>query len=127
MKPTFRPLAFDTLDVRTTLGTAASSSGRMSAADPASKLERNYPAMAQAIRLLWGYPEMNEYFSKLWLADDRSEPIDPEVMADLMLLARVHQDLVPTRPAASMASIYGTAYGQQRSRRDIWGDSPRVR
>lgn len=83
--------------------------------------------MANAIRLLWGYPEMNEYFAKLWLADGRAEPIDPEVMADLMLLARVHQDILPARPKSSLSSIYGTAYGERPARRDVWGDSPRVR
>lgn len=83
--------------------------------------------MANAIRLLWGYPEMNEYFDKLWLADGRAEPIDPEVMADLMLLARVHQEIVPVRPKASPSSIYGSAYGERRSKPDVWGTAPRVR
>jgi hypothetical protein len=70
---------------------------------------------------------MNEYFDKLWLANDRSDPIDPEVMADLMLLARVHQDVVPTRPKGSVSSIYGSAYGERPAKHDVWGNAPRVR
>jgi hypothetical protein len=73
-----------------------------------SALEARYPAIALAITLLWGYPEMNDYFSKLWLSDGQSEPIDPEAMADLMLLARIHQHLAPTRPQRSMATMLGT-------------------
>jgi hypothetical protein len=132
MKPPIRTYAFDSLDVRASSAAVAQrsqavSSERSNRTDPASKLERNYPAIARAIGLLWGYPEMNEYFDKLWLADDRSEPIDPEVMADLMLLARVHQDVVPTRPKTSVASIYGSAYGERPAKHDVWGSAPRVR
>jgi hypothetical protein len=132
MKPPIRSYTFDSLDVRSSLGVGVPrsqpfSSERTKPDDPTSKLERVYPAMANAIRLLWGFPEMNEYFDKLWLADDRAEPIDPEVMADLMLLARVHQDIVPVRPKASTSSIYGSAYGERPAKRDIWGTAPRVR
>ncbi|MCU0939557.1 MAG: hypothetical protein MUC86_10535 [Burkholderiaceae bacterium] len=132
MKPPIRSYAFDSLDVRSNPGVAmprsqSFSSERTSPRDSASRLERVYPAMANAIRLLWGYPEMNEYFDKLWLADGRAEPIDPEVMADLMLLARVHQEIVPARPKASPASIYGRAYGERPAKQDIWGTTPRVR
>jgi len=131
MKPSFGSHSFDALDVRTTvLRTPTARSGsaaRPSASDARSKLERDYPAMANAIRLLWGYPEMNEYFAKLWLADGRCDPIDPEVMADLMLLARVHLDIVPAHPKTTLNSIYGTAYGDRPAKRDVWGNSPRVR
>jgi len=131
MKPAVRAYTFDALDVRASAGyeppSRARSSERATSVDSRSKLERNYPAIANSIRLLWGYPEMNEYFAKLWLADGRSEPIDPEVMADLMLLARVHQELLPARPKASMASIYGSAYGERPVKPDVWGSSPRVR
>lgn len=129
MKPSIRNYAFDSLDVRAAPdllrpATQISPSERMS---QPSKLERKYPQMARAISLLWGYPEMNEYFDKLWLADGASEPIDPEVMADLMLLARVHQDVLPVRPKASLSSIYGTAYGGRPARDDVWGDAQRLR
>jgi hypothetical protein len=131
MKPAIRTHAPEVLGVHTQTGwtsrSQTPSSDQTSLNDGHTKLERKYPAMANAIRLLWGYPEMNEYFSKLWLADGRAEPIDPEVMADLMLLARVHQDLVPVRPKATLSSIYGRAYGDSLAKQDIWGSGPRVR
>jgi hypothetical protein len=132
MKPAIRSYADPTTKLRANGEGLASpaqpaSSERMNSVDVRSKLERHYPAMASAIRLLWGHPEMNEYFDKLWLADGRAEPIDPEVMADLMLLARVHQDLVPSRPKVSASSIYGTAYGDRPARQDVWGYAQRMR
>lgn len=134
MKPRLRSYdPFAALDMSVTVPrrpatlSQAPASERMSGSQGGSKLERCYPAMARAIELLWGYPEMNEYFAKLWLADGNAEPIDPEVMADLMLLARVHQDVVPTRPRASMATIYGSAYGEGPTRRDVWAEVSRRR
>lgn len=134
MKPRLRSYdPFATLDMGVTTSPRpatlpqALTSERMNGVQGRSKLERCYPAMARAIELLWGYPEMNEYFAKLWIADGDAEPIDPEVMADLMLLARVHQDVVPTRPRATMASIYGRAYGDAPARRDVWAEVPRRR
>ncbi|MCS7100855.1 MAG: hypothetical protein NZL99_04070, partial [Burkholderiaceae bacterium] len=91
-----------------------------------SVLEKRYPAILNSIRLMWGYPELNTYFDKLWLADGNQTPIDPEAMSELMLLARVHQELVPARPARNLASIYGTDYPATR-RRDVWEDVPRRR
>lgn len=95
-----------------TLPAAGASSGRIGGAEAASGLERHYPAIVQAITLLWGYPEMNAYFHKLWLS---SEPIDPEAMAELMLLARLHQQLVPHRPQPQEHSIYGRQYAGRAS------------
>lgn len=91
-----------------------------------SLLERRYPAMARTVSLLWGYPELNEYFDKLWLADGSAEPIDPEAMADLMLLARIHQYLVPPRPRHTLANIYGRDYDHLR-KPDKWESVPRRR
>ncbi len=90
-----------------------------------SALEERHPAIANAILLMWGYPEMNAYFDRLWLADGTQTPIDPEAMSELMLLSRVHQVLVPQRPARSLASIYGAA--PKSSKRDVWDDVPRRR
>ena len=129
MKPSIRKHAFDSLDVRAAPQSLqkGSSSSPFERMNTPSKLERNYPHMAKAISLLWGYPEMNEYFDKLWLADGASEPIDPEVMADLMLLARVHQELLPVRPKTSLASIYGTAYANRPAKDDVWSDAQWMR
>jgi hypothetical protein len=96
-----------------------------SAASGRSVLESRYPGMAQAITLMWGYPELNAYFDRLWLADGSQTPIDPDAMSELMLLAHIHQSLVPQRPGRSLASIYGTDYSA--SRRDIWEEVPRRR
>jgi hypothetical protein len=80
----------------------------------------------QAITLLWGHPEMNVYFEKLWLDDGSRTPIAPEAMSELMLLAGVHQCLSPQRPVRTMASIYD-AVSAPKPRRDVWDDVPRRR
>lgn len=91
-----------------------------------SVLETLHPEFVQAITLLWGHPEMNLYFEKLWLDDGSRAPIAPEAMSELMLLAGVHQCLSPQRPARTMASIYD-AVSAPKPRRDVWDDVPRRR
>lgn len=88
-----------------------------------SILESRYPGMLQAISLMWGYPEMNAYFDRLWIADGSQTPLSPDAMSELMLLAQIHQILVPTRPGRSLSTIYGTDYNANK-RRDIWEDLP---
>jgi hypothetical protein len=98
--------------------------------DPVSRhrsvLEACHPDIVQAITLLWGYPEMNAYFEKLWMADGNHPPIAPEAMSELMLLAGVHRWLTPQRPARNLASIYDASVAPPRQR-DVWGDVPRRR
>ena len=91
-----------------------------------SVLELRHPGMAQAICLMWGYPELNAYFDRLWLADGSPTPIVPEAMSELMLLAQIHQSIVPQRPGRSLATIYGTDYTRS-ARRDVWEDIPKRR
>jgi hypothetical protein len=91
-----------------------------------SVLEAKYPGIAHAVTLLWGHPEMNAYFERIWMADNPQTPVHPEAMAELMLLARVHQDLKPQRPATLNQTIYGTQYNNARSN-DIWSDTAPVR
>jgi hypothetical protein len=91
-----------------------------------SVVEARHPEIARAISLLWGFPEMNEYFDRLWLADGDQGPIDPDAMSELMLLSRVHQNIVPQRPGRSLAALYGgnrvnDPVGRPR---DPWGDVP---
>jgi hypothetical protein len=86
-----------------------------------SVLETRYPGIAHAITLMWGYPEMNAYFRKLWLADGNQTPIEPEAMSELMLLAQVHLHIVQEKPQRTLASIYGTAYDMP-AKRDVWED-----
>ncbi len=113
------------LDVRSTVPLSRTNAALVSGdgqADAPSLLERRYPQMARAISLLWGYPEMNAYFTKLWLPEGQAEPIDPEVMADLMLLARLHMDIMPSTHASP--SPYGRSYPQRPGRSDVWADVP---
>lgn len=86
-----------------------------------SVLEARHPGIAHAITLLWGHPEMNEYFRKLWIADGSQTPLEPDAMSELMLLAQVHLHIVPEKPQRTLASIYGTAYSAP-AKRDIWED-----
>ncbi len=92
--------------------------------DGQSVLELRYPGMAHAISLLWGQPEMNAYFNKLWLADERSAPIEPDAMSELMFLAQVHQWIVPNKPQTQMGTMYGSAFRNVEAprRRDPWED-----
>ena len=101
-------------------------SGENKSVDGRSILEMRYPDIVRAIELLWGYPEMNEYFDRLWLADGTQRPIDPEAMSELMLLARVHQTLLPERPGRSLAQIYGSnkMFSTGDNRFDVWSEIP---
>ena len=98
----------------------------VAAGSASSVLEARYPGMLQAISLMWGYPELNAYFDRLWLADGSQTPIDPEAMSELMLLSHLHQAIVPQRPARSLSTIYGSEYARG-ARRDVWEDTPRRR
>ena len=75
--------------------------------DLRSAVERGYPAVVRAMKLLWGYPEMNQYFEKIWGGQDPTLNLDPEAMAEVMLLAAIHQRVCPYRPAKSVEDMYG--------------------
>lgn len=94
--------------------------------DGQSVLERKYPGMAQAITLLWGHPEMNAYFERIWMADSSQTPLHPDAMAELMLLARLHQTLKPQRPMTLNQNMYGSQYDLQ-PKKDVWSDTRPVR
>ena len=91
-----------------------------------SVLEAFHPDISQAVTLLWGHPEMNQYFERLWLDDGSGTPIAPEAMSELMLLAGVHRWLSPQRPVRSMAAIYDASHAPSR-RKDLWDEVPRRR
>lgn len=61
-----------------------------------SDLEMKYPNVLTAIQSMWGYKELNTYFSKLTM-DDRGgrEGFPPEVWEEIHLLLKLHQELVP--------------------------------
>lgn len=91
-----------------------------------SIIEVRHPEIARAISLLWGFPEMNQYFDRLWLADGSQGPIDPDAMSELMLLARIHQSIVPQGPGRSLASLYGgnRMHDTNGRPRNPWSDVP---
>ena len=72
-----------------------------------SILERRHPAVVQTLRLLWGYPELNQYFEKVYSGRDASLNLAPDAMSELMLLAGVHRRICPHRPAANVEELYG--------------------
>jgi hypothetical protein len=115
-----------------TLGAAGAARQPLNGVERAklSVLEICHPEIARAISLLWGFPEMNEYFDRLWLADNAGGPIDPDAMSDLMLLSRVHQMLLPQRPSRNLASLYGGNRSNESSTRnsnDPWREVPERR
>ena len=71
-----------------------------------SVLEKRHPAVIQTLRLLWGYPELNQYFEKVYSGRDSSLNLAPDSMAELMVLAGVHQRICPQRPAARIEELY---------------------
>ncbi len=73
-----------------------------------SVLERRHPAVIQTLQLLWGYPELNQYFEKVYSGRDSSLNLAPDAMAELMVLASVHQRICPHLPAASAKELYGS-------------------
>jgi hypothetical protein len=93
---------------------AANASARMPPDAPASDtclsvLERRHPAVIQTLRLLWGYPELNQYFEKVYSGRDASLNLAPDAMGELMVLASVHQRICPHRPAATVQELYGSS------------------
>ena len=72
-----------------------------------SVLEQRHPAVIQTLRLLWGYPELNQYFEKVYGGRDASLNLAPDAMAELMVLAAVHRRICPQRPAARIEELYG--------------------
>lgn len=76
-------------------------------AGPASILEQRYPAAIRTLTLLWGYPELNEWFDKITTGVDPRLNFEPAALAELMLLSSIHQRICPQRPARSVDQVYG--------------------
>ena len=64
--------------------------------DSVTPLEKGFPHILKKIQALWGYPEMNLYFSRLTI-DDRGdrEGFPAEVWDDLHTLMQLHQAISP--------------------------------
>ena len=76
--------------------------------DGPSVLEQRYPAAVRTLTLLWGYPELNQWFDKISTGVDPRLNFDPAALAELMLLSSVHQRICPQRPARPIDQVYGT-------------------
>ena len=72
-----------------------------------SILEQRHPAVIESLRLLWGYPELNQYFDKVNSGCDASLNFAPDAMAELMVLASLHQRICPHRPPVAPADVFG--------------------
>ncbi|HTN48419.1 MAG TPA: hypothetical protein VMK32_03200 [Burkholderiaceae bacterium] len=71
-------------------------------------LERYHPAVVRSLTLLWGYPEMNQYFEKVWSGQDPTLNLEPVAMSELMMLAAIHQRICPYTPARQVEDLYGS-------------------
>jgi hypothetical protein len=73
-----------------------------------SALEQRYPAAVRTLTLLWGYPELNQWFDKIAAGVDPRLTFEPAALAELMLLSSLHQRICPQRPARTIDEVYGT-------------------
>lgn len=96
---------------RPTPGPAARASPLPSSVGP-SVLEQRYPAVVRTLTLLWGYPELNDYLSRVAAGvETRLSGMEPAAMAELMLLGEVHRRICPQMPGHKIDEIYGAGYG----------------
>lgn len=74
-----------------------------------SALEQRYPAAVRTLTLLWGYPELNEWFDKISMGLDPRLNFEPAALAELMLLSAIHQRFCAHRPGKAIDAVYGTS------------------
>ncbi|MGZ5818747.1 MAG: hypothetical protein ACXWJD_08370, partial [Burkholderiaceae bacterium] len=61
-----------------------------------SDLEMKYPNILTAIQSMWGYKELNTYFTKLTMDDRGGRAGFPkEIWEEIHLLLKLHQEIVP--------------------------------
>ncbi|MGZ8272724.1 MAG: hypothetical protein ACXWUM_02330 [Burkholderiaceae bacterium] len=80
-------------------------------ASTSSVLEQRYPAAIRTLTLLWGYPELNQWFDKITAGVDSRLNFEPSALAELMLLSSIHQRICPHRPATTIDQVYATSQG----------------
>jgi len=70
---------------------------------PLPVVERHYPRIAQAIRQLWGTPEMDRFFNRM-LIDERGNRagFPSEVVQALLALSQLHQQAYLYRTPADV-------------------------
>lgn len=74
-----------------------------------SVLEQRYPAAVRTLALLWGHPELNQWFDKITTGVDPRLNFEPAALAELMLLSSIHQRVCPHRPAKAIDQVYGAS------------------
>lgn len=74
----------------------ATSQGGDQPASCVSALEAQFPHILSAIQALWGFKELNTYFTKLTL-DERGgrAGFPPDVWDEIHTLLRLHQEILP--------------------------------
>ena len=60
-----------------------------------SVLEQRHPAAVRTLTLLWGYPELNQWFDKITAGTDPRLDFEPAALAELMLLGEIHRSICP--------------------------------
>lgn len=80
-----------------------------------SVLDMQYPRIAQAIQLQWGYHEIYSYLNKLLVVEkDRNRNGFPlEVLQEIHVLQQIHEKLFP---ATKNASISDNSYHLTKSK-----------
>jgi hypothetical protein len=60
-----------------------------------SVLETDYPKVTEAIVAMWGYKELNDYFSKLMMGDQEHKiDFSSEAWGEIDLLQHINQDVM---------------------------------
>jgi hypothetical protein len=84
---------------------APSASAGSSRAAGESVLERRYPGVVRALILMWGYPELTEFLNRVALGlDERLRDIEPDALAELMLLEQIHRSFCAGRTPHAVES-----------------------
>ncbi|PSJ17308.1 hypothetical protein [Nitrosomonas supralitoralis] len=65
--------------------------------DKESLLDKNYPRIAEMLKLHWGYIEIYQYINKLLIVDkDRNRQGFPvEALQEIYILQEIHEKLFP--------------------------------
>lgn len=90
-------------------GQPTAANATRSVATASSVLEQRYPAAVRTLTLLWGYPELNQWFDKIATGVDQKLNFEPAALAELMLLSSIHQRVCPYRPAKDIDQVYGAS------------------
>ena len=68
-------------------------------------LEKNHPAVARTVTLLWGHPELTHFIERVAAGlDPRLSHIEPAALAELMLLGEIHRAICPQHARRSVAA-----------------------